>query len=50
MKWFKNLFKKRNVKLGFTLVTAGTDIEGRQEERVFDDAFIRKFREANKIE
>ena len=29
MKWFKNLFKKRNVKLGFTLVTAGTDIEGR---------------------
>lgn len=23
---------------------------GRQEERVFDDAFIRKFREANKIE
>jgi hypothetical protein len=29
MKWFKNLFKKRNVELGFTLVTAGTDIEGR---------------------
>ena len=29
MKWFKNLFKKRNVKLGFHLVTAGTDIEGR---------------------
>ena len=29
MKWFKNLFKKRNVKLGFTLITAGTDIEGR---------------------
>lgn len=29
MKWFKNLFKKRNVKLGSLVVTAGTDIEGR---------------------
>lgn len=29
MKLFKNLFKKRNIKLGCILVMAGTDIEGR---------------------